>query len=77
MRIEMVNPQEQLLRELKLKCSQRSIATTYAFIMRQEPKTADWPRLNQAIMKRWKGKTALERVKKMAWEHLKPEAPHA
>jgi len=36
--------------------------------MRQEPK-ADWPRINRAIMDRWPGKTALERVKTLAWKY--------
>ena len=28
----------------------------------------DWPVINQAIQLRWSGKTALERVKTMAWK---------
>lgn len=70
MRIEMHNPVGQLLNELTLPgITQASAALTYAFIMRQEP-NADWAAINAAICKRWKGRTALERVKQMAWAHL-------
>lgn len=68
--IEMVNPQEQLLEEIIWPgMTQESIGITYAFIVAQEP-DADWAKINQAIRERWKGRTALERIKKMAWKHL-------
>lgn len=67
MRIEMHNPQAVILREIAQGHTQRSVAMTYAIIMRQEPH-ADWAQINKAIMERWKGKTALERVKEMAWK---------
>lgn len=68
--IELSNPQEIILRELAdPRITQDSVALTYAFILRQEPKTADWPRINAAIMARWKGKTALARIKERAWRY--------
>ena len=70
MTITMHDPQGQLLTELGCKgITQDSIALTYAFILRQEPRAADWPRLNAAIMARWKGKSALKRIKKKAWKY--------
>lgn len=70
MRIDLHNPQEIILREIAdPRITQDSVALTYAFILRQEPKTADWPRINAAIMARWKGKTALTRIKEKAWKY--------
>lgn len=69
--IEMHDPQGQLLDEITLPgITQESVAITYAFIMAQEGKTADWPRINSAICERWKGQSALERVKKLAWKQM-------
>ncbi len=64
----MHDPQGQLLLELGWGCDQKSIAMTYAFIMRQEGDKADWPRINQAIRERWPAKGALNRIKVMAWK---------
>ena len=73
--IEMHDPQGQLLRELHYPgITQESVAITYAFTIRQLGNTADWPRINAAIMARWKGKTALARVKEMAWKRLESRA---
>lgn len=70
MKIEMVNPCEVFWREIEDPLiTQGSIALTYAFIMRQEPDT-DWRKINSAITRRWKGKTALGRVKEMAWKYI-------
>ncbi len=68
--IEMVDPQKVILRELASGMhSQKSIALTYAFVMRQEGESADYRTINSAIMARWpKG---LERVKKMAWKFMR------
>jgi hypothetical protein len=67
--IEMDDPVGTIFRELEdRRVTQNSIALTYCFIMRQEPK-ADWAAINAAIVKRWKGKTALSRVKEMAWRY--------
>ncbi len=69
--IEMGNPQGQILEELTWKgITQESIALTYAFIIAQEGKTANWTKINAAIRARWKGKTALERIKKLAWKQV-------
>jgi hypothetical protein len=64
----MHNPQAVILREIATGHSQKSVALTYAFILKQEFKTADWPRINRAISERWKSRSALERVKQMAWK---------
>ena len=69
MKVKMVNPQAVILDELRSGATQDSAALTYAFIIRQEP-TADWPTINAAISERWKGKTALMRVKKLAWKYV-------
>jgi hypothetical protein len=53
--------------------TQKSVALTYAFIIKQGD-NADWPRINAAIRERWKGKTALERIKKMAWAAIREAA---
>ena len=72
--IELVDPEgviiEELTGEHRRHYTQASVALTYAFIMRQQGPEADWPRINQAIRERWKGKTALMRVKKMAWGYI-------
>jgi hypothetical protein len=74
MRIEMHDPQGQLLKEMEYPgITQKSVALTYAFIIRQLGDAADWPRINAAIRSKWKGRTALERVKKMAWAHCFPK----
>jgi hypothetical protein len=62
----MVNPQRVILAELAAGATQKSVALTYAFILRQELTTADWAKINAAIIERWpKG---LARVKEMAWK---------
>ena len=67
-RVEMVFPQQTILDEIASGHSQESVALTYAFIVRQEPKTADWATINKAIAGRWpKG---LDRVKKKAWRYV-------
>jgi hypothetical protein len=68
--IAMHDPVGQILDELTRKgITQASVALTYAFIIAQEPK-ADWLRINTAIRAKWGGRTALERVKRMAWRQL-------
>ncbi len=69
----MHDPQQQLLDEIGWGCSQENIARTYAFIIRQEGDAADWHKINAAIKARWKGKSALGRVKKMAWKFAQGE----
>lgn len=69
--IEMHDPQGTILRELELRgITQHSVALTYAIIIAQEGSRADWTKINAAISARWKGKTALARVKAMAWREV-------
>jgi hypothetical protein len=69
--IEMHDPQGQILEELTWKgITQDSVALTYAFIIAQCGDAADWPKINAAIRAKWKGKTALMRVKEMAWKQV-------
>jgi hypothetical protein len=70
--IEMHDPQSVILDEIASGHSQKSVALTYAIILRQEPHTADWLKINQAIKNRWKSPTALKRVKEMAWKFASP-----
>jgi hypothetical protein len=68
MNVELFNPQAVIFEELAgRKCTQRGVAITYAYILRQESQTADWPKINQAITERW-SKAGLVRVKEMAWK---------
>lgn len=68
--IEMSDPEGTIMQEIADRsATQRSVAITYAFLIAQdEGKTADWPTINSAIKARWKGRTALERIKKLAWK---------
>jgi len=70
--IEMHDPESKILEELQDgRYPQASVAITYAYLIAQEEgKRANWPAINAAIQKRWTGKTALERVKNMAWKHV-------
>ena len=68
--IEMHNPVRQIFEELNQPgITQASVAITYAFIIAQEPH-ADWTKINAAIQVRWKGNTALERIKMAAWKYV-------
>lgn len=55
--------------------TQKSIAATYAALIRQQLSSTDWPMVNAAIKKRWPGKTALVRVKEMAWRNISVTQP--
>lgn len=68
--ITMDNPQAVILDEIANGVSQKSVALTYAIIIRQEERTADWPRINRAIMDRWSGRSSLNRIKDIAWKHV-------
>ena len=70
--IEMHNPEAQIMRELtEFKgITQASVAITYAFLIAQCGDKADWPKVNAAIMKRWPGKSALTRIKTLAWKQV-------
>lgn len=77
MNLTMDDPQGQILEELTWPgMTQASVALTYAFIIRQEGDAADWPKINAAIRSRWKSRTALERVKRMAWGWLEWRGDH-
>lgn len=68
--IEMHDPCGKILEELTWPgITQASVALTYAFIIAQEPR-ADVPAINAAIQAKWRGRTALERVKTMAWNQV-------
>lgn len=67
--IELHDPQGHILKELAdRRIPQKSIAITYAFCIVQLGDSANWPAINSAITARWHGKTALMRIKKMAWK---------
>jgi len=66
--LELHDPQGQLLDELTLAgITQQSVAITYAFAIAQLGDAGDWLKINRAIQARWKGKTALLRIKTEAW----------
>lgn len=68
--IEMDDPCGQIMQELTWPgITQRSVALTYAFIIAQEPR-ADVSKINAAIQAKWKGRTALERIKTLAWKQV-------
>ncbi len=69
MKIELATPQNIILNEIqKHKFTQKSVALTYAFCLRQANEV-DFAIINKAIVERW-SLSGLERVKKMAWKHL-------
>jgi hypothetical protein len=69
--LEMHDPQGQILDELTWKgITQDSVALTYAFAIVQCGDAADWPKINAAIRAKWKGKSALMRVKEKAWKQV-------
>lgn len=71
--IEMHRPAERLLEELRYRgITQASVAITYAFAIAQETENdrVDWPKLNAAIQGKWRGKTALVRIKTAAWKQI-------
>jgi len=52
------------------------VALAYARLILAERCTdqaADWPRINEPILKRWKGTPALMRVKVLAWQIAESE----
>lgn len=74
MTIEMHNPEAQIMRELTdpqhRGIHQVSVAITYAYVITQCGKTADWPTINAAIRRRWKGQSTLGRIKRLAWNQV-------
>ncbi len=68
--IEMDNPAQVIMEELtRPGITQASLAITYAFCIAQEPETV-FPAINAAIQRRYRGKTALARIKEAAWKHV-------
>lgn len=71
MKVEMHNPEAVIMGEIAdPRMKQRDIALTYAFIIRQQGDKADYARINRAIRERWKGKSALSRIKEEAWRRV-------
>lgn len=64
--VELILIEQVLENELAQGCSQKSVALTYAFAIRQwSPTDERWGRINRAIAERWpKG---VDRVKRLAW----------
>jgi hypothetical protein len=69
LRVEMVDPLGQIVRECANKAlTQRSVAMTYAFAIRQEsPTDPRWRVANEALVARW-GERGRDQVKGMAWK---------
>lgn len=66
MNIELMNVEKCILEEIAEKEATRdSIATTYAFGIRQK-KEIDWKKVNRAIIDRW-SLSALKYIKEKAW----------
>ena len=65
--ITMVNPQKVILDELQMRgITQKSIALTYAFCIKQYAE-CDFEIINKAIIDKW-GKKILVRIKNKAWK---------
>jgi hypothetical protein len=68
--ITMGHPVETIMQELTdpaYRCvTQESVAITYAFCLAQLGIKAPWKEINSAIRERWRGRGALERIKKLA-----------
>jgi hypothetical protein len=69
--IEMHDPGGTIMREIAdSRIKQAGVAITYAFAIAQLGDKADWPAINRAIQERWKGRTALKRIKEAAWKQI-------
>lgn len=69
MRIEMVDVEGQLLREIAdTRMKRADVALTYAFGLRQQDEV-DWPKINRAIIERW-SLSGLTWIKTEAWKRL-------
>jgi hypothetical protein len=61
-----------ILNEIKQGCTQKQIALTYAMAIitnAAKVEKVEWRTINEAIEARW-SKSAVERVKKMAWKRI-------
>lgn len=69
MRVDLVDPQRQLLAEIVDKRMTRDdVALTYAFAIRQQDEV-DFPTVNRAIIERW-SLSALKYIKTAAWRRV-------
>ena len=68
MRVDLVDPQDTLMREIADKRMTRDdVAMTYAFALRQRDEDpVHWGEVNQAIIDRWSLST-LKYIKEKAW----------
>lgn len=73
MRIEMVDVQGALEREIAdRRMTRDDVALTYAFGLAQ-PGEVDWPAVNQLILDRW-SMAALRYIKDKAWRYVEQRA---
>lgn len=71
MRLELVDGQSVILREIADKAMKRKdVALTYALILRSREKV-DWLAINTAIIQRW-SKSGLIWIKEQAWKQVNP-----
>ena len=69
-KIGMVDVQGTLEREIADKRMRRvDVALTYAFGLRDEPDSIDWPKINGLIVDRW-SPSALRWIKEYAWRKV-------
>lgn len=69
MRIQLIDCERQLLREIADKrLVQRDVALTYAMALGSDEEI-DWPKVNHAIIDRW-SLSALKWIKERAWKHV-------
>ena len=72
--IRLANPQRVILAEISNPVFKRdSVATTYAFCIRQNEE-CDFPTINRAIIDRW-SVSALEYIKQRAWKLVEGKQP--
>jgi hypothetical protein len=69
MRIELINAEQEIMREIAdPKMKRADIAATYAFLIRQQTQERpDWPKINGAIIERW-SMAGLKWIKNRAWK---------
>jgi hypothetical protein len=68
--IDLILPKETILSELEMKgITQRSLAITYAFCIRQHLEDSDFLIINKAIIEKY-GMKGLMRIKTKAWRYF-------
>ena len=66
MRIELADPEGQLLGEIAdPKMTRRDVALTYRLALKTQDRV-DWPKVNEAIVRRW-SVAALKYIRAFAW----------